>query len=373
MNVVLKIIIGLIGLSFLIFFHETGHFLFARLLGIKVEAFSIGMGPVLLHKNIKGTDYRLSLIPVGGYCSMKGSEDFQEALENGYREIKGDKDSFYGAAPFKRLIVAFAGPFFNLIFTFMAMYIIACVGYTYFAAGRQVKMADEVLEGSKSSAHDAGMQSGDIILKINNKEMNDFYDIASYISIRGKETLLITVSRNNEILEIPVTVDLDKESGSGRIGIYSDPQSVIEREYPSHNFFTAWGEAFKQSADMINTTVKSFSLIFKGIDLTSAFSGPAGISSMIGETTIESFKGGFRTGLVTVLNLLAFISISLFFTNLLPLPLLDGGTILFALIEMLSRRKMPPKVLRNIQYAGIAVIALLFVLAIAGDIQYFIK
>ena len=95
----MTVIYGLLGLSVIIFIHELGHFFVARFFGVHVESFSIGMGPVLLHKTVKGTDYRLSLIPFGGYCGMKGEKDFQTAMENKLDRIPAEKDSFYGVHP----------------------------------------------------------------------------------------------------------------------------------------------------------------------------------------------------------------------------------------------------------------------------------
>ena len=131
----MSILWGIIGLGFLVFFHETGHFIAARIFGVKVNAFSIGMGPVLLHKTIKGTDYRISLIPLGGYCSMNGEKDFQKAIEENLETIPAEKDSFYGIHPLKRLLIAFAGPFANYLFSFLAFTVIALIGYTYYSAG----------------------------------------------------------------------------------------------------------------------------------------------------------------------------------------------------------------------------------------------
>ena len=112
----MKWLYGLLCLFFLIIFHEFGHFIAAKLFGVKVESFSVGFGPVLLHKKIRGTDYRLSLIPLGGYCGLKGEKDFQNAIENGLSEIVGEPDSLYGIHPFKRALIGFFGPFFNFIF-----------------------------------------------------------------------------------------------------------------------------------------------------------------------------------------------------------------------------------------------------------------
>lgn len=104
------IVVGLLILSFLIFFHELGHFLAARLCGVKVEAFSIFMGPILLHKKIGGTDYRLSLLPIGGYCQMKGEKEFTKAIEEGLGYVPGEKDSLYGTHPLKRALIGLPAP-----------------------------------------------------------------------------------------------------------------------------------------------------------------------------------------------------------------------------------------------------------------------
>lgn len=373
MSTLVTILIGILGLSFLIFFHETGHFVTARIFKVKVEAFSVGMGPVLLHKTVKGTDYRLSAIPLGGYCAMKGEKDYQEALEDGSPSIRGDKDSFYGIHPFKRLLISFAGPFFNLIFAFIAFFVISLVGYTYFSAGCQVDIADEIYEDVASPAHQAGLVSGDTILKVNGKSVSDFSEIVEAITVCADEDIELTVDREGSILDFTVHSIMDKDTGAGKIGIVSRQDSVAEREYPRHSFFASFPEAFRQTGNMIYVLIKGLSSLFKGLNITKAVSGPVSISSMLGEAAIEGFHVNFRIGMVNTLQILAIISISLFFTNLLPVPVLDGGLILFSLIEIVTRRKISPKVLKYIQMAGIAIIALLFILAIVGDIQYFIK
>ena len=116
----MTIIYGLLGLGLVIIIHEAGHFIAARLSGVTVETFSVGMGPVLAHKKIKDTDYRISLIPLGGYCGMKGEKAFQEALDNKLSEIPSEPGSFYGVHPLKRLFIAFSGPFFNFLFAIIS-------------------------------------------------------------------------------------------------------------------------------------------------------------------------------------------------------------------------------------------------------------
>ncbi len=366
-------ILGIIGLGFLVFFHELGHFAAARIFGVKVEAFSIGMGPVLLHRVWRKTDYRISLIPLGGYCAMKGEADFQKAIEENRKEIEGEKDSFYGIHPLKRLLISAAGPFANFFFGFLAFFIVALIGYTYYSAGTKVSMADEIYPELTSSAHFSGMESGDEILEINGKKMNDFSEIAEFISSHPDETIEIKVERNGIPLSFSVKTDLDKETGAGKIGIVSDPSSITEREYPKHNFLDACKEGLKRSFGIIILTGKSISILFKGVKISSAVSGPVRITSLLGSTVKQGFSLSFKTGIVSTLEFLALLSISLFMTNLLPVPILDGGLILFALIEFISHRKMGPKLLQSIQFIGLLFIAALMLFALSSDILYLIR
>ncbi len=370
----MTIVWGILGLGFLVFFHELGHFVVARLCGVTVEAFSIGMGPVLLHHKWGHTDYRISLIPLGGYCAMKGEKDYQKALDEEKKQIDGDKDSFYGVPAYRRLLIAFAGPFFNFLFATIAFTVIALMGYKYYSAGTTVQMTVDTKEFSTvpSAAKEAGLESGDTILSIDGKAMNDFSDIALYVSTHGGDTVRIKVLRNGQELEYDVSVTLDKDSGAGKLGIVNDPDSVVQRNYGPYSFFPAIAEGTKQTVSMVGLTCRGIATLFKGVDVTKAVSGPARITTMLGSTVKEGFSHGFRTGVISTLQFLALISVSLFLTNLLPVPILDGGLILFALIEIITRRKMNPKVLYYIQFVGIAFIVFMFILAIVGDLRYFI-
>ncbi len=366
-------LIGIIGLGFLVFFHELGHFLCAKSFGVKVESFSVGMGPILFHKTFGGTDYRISLIPLGGYCAMKGEKDFQKAIENNLSEIEGSSDSFYGIHPLKRLLIAFAGPFANVLLAFIAFFTVALTGYTYYSAGCRVSMADEKYPELASRAHEAGMMTGDEILSINGQKMNDFSEIAIFISTHGGEDVAVEFLRNGETRQVTVKVDIDKENGSGKIGIVSDPTSVAAREYPRHTVPEAFAEGFSRCGETVMLTFKGISTLFKGINVMNAVSGPARITEMLGSTVSEGFSMDMRTGIVATLEFLALISISLFLTNLLPIPVLDGALILFAFAEFMSGRKINPKILYYIQFVGIAIIACLTIFALTGDFIYFMK
>ncbi len=369
----MKWLYGILCLFFLILFHEFGHFLAAKLFGVKVESFSVGFGPILLHRTIKGTDYRLSLIPLGGYCGMKGENDFREAMEKNLKEVNGEPDSLYGVHPIKRAAIGFAGPFFNFIFAIFCFSLINGIGYNYYTYSNKIILADELYENSCTAARDAGLLTGDEIIRINGKEILDFSQIIEEVSVRPAENINVTVLRDNKELTFTVHTQMDKETGTGKIGVAADTNSLLEQSTPDYNFFQSIGHGFLDTFEYIGLTFKSIAILFKGVDLKNAVGGPARITEMLGSTAQEGFSAGFKIGFISLSQLMAVISISLFIMNLLPIPVLDGGLILVALIETISRKKVPPKVQYRIQFIGFAFIAILFIIGLIGDINYFIS
>lgn len=366
----MKWLYGLLCLFFLILFHEFGHFLAAKLFGVKVESFSIGFGPILIHKKIHGTDYRISLFPLGGYCGMKGEKDFQNAIEAKLPQIEGEKDSLYGIHPLKRALIGFAGPFFNFIFAFIAYSLISGIGYKYYTYSNSILINENI---TSSVAKDAGLESGDIITSINGKATNDFSDLIQEISVRPDEDLILTVDRNGQNLSFNLHSEMDKSTGSGKIGIAADTSKILEKESKKYSFFPALGHGFLESCNSVILTIKSICLLFKGVDLDNAVSGPARVTEMLGTTVKEGFSAGLKQGLIALLSLMAIISISLFIMNLLPIPILDGGLILIAIIEFVFHKKINPKIQYYIQFIGLAFIALLFIIGLQGDIKYFLN
>lgn len=446
----MTIVWGILCLGFIIFIHELGHFIVARLCGVAVESFSLGMGPVLLHKTIRGTDYRLSLLPFGGYCGMKGEQAFRQALEQNLPAIPKEQDSFYGVHPLKRVCIAFAGPAMNLLFTIFAFSIIAGIGYTYYSADNRVIMADEIYADTASSAHAAGLETGDYITSINGKPVTTFADISEAAGTSPGETLSVTVQRDNRQMEFSVPVAMDTATGIGKIGVMNwiepvvtvvepdspaasagfEPEdritaidgysvqntadiqklltgkssvavtverspaadgvpatfdlnldlppdtpvgfqfSVPERHSPRYSIPGAILQGFKETGNLIVLTLKSIVLLFKGIDLTHALSGPVRITVMLGDTVKTGFSAGIQTGIISTLQFLALISISLFIMNLLPVPVLDGGLILFGLIEAASAKPIHPKIIYYGQFAGVALIFILFGIALFSDARY---
>lgn len=369
----MKWLYGLLCLIFLILFHEIGHFIAAKIFGVKVESFSVGFGPVLFHKKIKGTDYRISLLPLGGYCGMKGEEDYKRAIEENLSEIQTDSDSLYGVHPLKRAAIGFAGPFFNFILAIIFLSLVAGIGYEYQTASNKIILANELYENSSYAAQNAGLLTGDKIIKINNKITQDFDDIIWEVSTHPDENLNVEVERNGEILHFIVHTELNKKTGSGQIGVAADMNNIITKHTPHYNFFTSIIQGTKEACKYVAVTIKGFGVLFKGIDIKNAVSGPAQITELLGSTVKNGFSSNVKLGFVSIFNLMSIISISLFIMNLLTLPILDGGLILVALIETFSHKKLKPKIQYYIQFIGIAFIAILFILAMTSDISYFIN
>lgn len=366
----MKWLYGILCLFFLIIFHEFGHFLAAKLFGVKVESFSVGFGPILLHRTVRGTDYRLSLIPLGGYCGMKGEKDFQKAIDEKLPAIDAEPDSLYGIHPFKRALIGFAGPFFNFIFAVIACSLINGIGYTYYTYSNRILINENV---TSSVAKDAGILSGDEIIEINGKKIEDFSDLIEQVSVHPDEDIKIKVLRNGDELEFVVHTELDKSSGTGKIGVAADSSEVLKKESPRYGFFGSIGHGFLDALNDTALTIKSIGILFKGVDMDNAVSGPARVTEMLGSTVKDGFAEGIRVGFVSLFSLMSIISISLFIMNLLPIPILDGGLILIALIEIIIRRKINPRVQYYVQFIGLAFIIFIFIIGVKGDILFFIN
>ena len=366
----MKWLYGILCLFFLVIFHEFGHFLAAKLFGVKVESFSIGFGPVLLHRTVKGTDYRLSLIPLGGYCGMKGEKDFQKAIEEKLPQINADSDSLYGIHPFKRALIGFAGPLFNFIFAVIAYAFINGIGYTYYSYSNRILINDQV---TSKAAQEAGIISGDRIIKINNTETNCFSDLILEISSRPDEDITMTIDRDGKIIIVNLHTDINKETGDGVIGIAANPDDIVEMEAPRYSFFPSIGHGFLDTTKNSGLIIKRIGILFKGINLDKSVMGPIRTTELLGSTVKEGFAEGFREGFISIMSLLAVISISLFIMNLLPVPVLDGGLILIAIIEIIIRKRINPRLQYYVQFIGLAFILFLFIIGIKGDILFFLK
>ncbi|MGN0427780.1 MAG: M50 family metallopeptidase, partial [Agathobacter sp.] len=301
------IIFAILIFSFIVFFHELGHFLLAKKNGIDVEEFAIGMGPNLISKEYKGTRYCIKLLPIGGLCMMGEDEEATDSPSN-----------FNNKSVWARISVIAAGPVFNFILAFIfAVILTAMVGY-------DKPVISNVEEGYP--AYEAGIREGDTIVRLNGKKINIFREINTYNQFnQGKETE-ITFLRDGEKKTVTVTPKMDEELGYYRFGIGGG-------SYTKANVFTALQYGVYEVKFWICTTVDSLKMLVTRQIGMDQLSGPVGIVSVVDDTYQESKSYGAFVVLAQFLNIAILLSANLGVMNLLPIPALDGGRLLFLFVE----------------------------------------
>jgi regulator of sigma E protease len=227
--IIVKILLGLVGLGVVVFVHELGHFLAARAMGIEVEAFSIGWGKPFLKKRLGGVEYRLGVFPLGGYCKMKGDSDVRDAGGAGFVPEPG---GFYAAHPLRRIVTAFAGPFFNLLFAVAVFSVIWGIGFETPMLENRVILVSDISGDTAYPANAAGLWTGDRIIEIDGKLCENYVDIQQAVALNPGRALPLTVMRDNKIVNLTVTPNMDRETASGKIGVYFWTDPVIGSVVP---------------------------------------------------------------------------------------------------------------------------------------------
>lgn len=216
---VITILLGLAGLGVVVFFHELGHFIAARAVGVEVDEFSLGWGPKLVAVKRGNTVYRLSALPIGGYCRMKGDESYRRAIEEGLDEFPREPGSYFGAAPLKRVAIALGGPLMNILFAFAVFAAVNGAGYEVRSWGTRIVLASDFEPGS-FAADAAGLRTGDELIAVNGKPLRSFADIQEAIALSADRELAIDIERDGLRQSLEARPVLDRESGAGRLGIY---------------------------------------------------------------------------------------------------------------------------------------------------------
>jgi regulator of sigma E protease len=343
------IIYAIIALSFLIFFHELGHFIAARAFKVKVEVFSIGFGKKLFKRVWGGTEYCFSTIPLGGYVQMKGQNDFNPNEKN------GDFDSYDTKAPWQRIIILLAGPFANFI---LAFFLYIWIGFLIAPLAPQIGGFSE-----NSSAKAAGLQINDTIRTINGIEVNIWQDIREIINESSGE-LDLTVLRDNELLSFKLTPTIADDKNIFQedikvrlIGI-SPSEARLDGYYRGLNGIKyAWNEFIFDST----LTVKSIEKLIFDENVS-----PKQLGGIIAIVDVSSTAA--KTGLAAFLVVVAIISVNLGVLNLLPIPALDGGHIMFNLYELIFRRAPNEKVFYYMTVTGWVFLLSLILFTIYNDI-----
>lgn len=324
MSLIITIVFTVLLFGLLIFIHELGHYTAARSFGVGIREFSIGMGPKLKSWKGKVNDFSIRAFPIGGYVSMVGetSADKPEEGDEG-------KTGLNEKPLWQRAIVILAGPMMNLIFGFILMLIfVICL--------RVLPTTTVDRFGSGSISNASGLSIGDRIIEIDGTSVHVYNDMAYIIALRGKEPLDVKVIRNGEeIVLTDVIFPVDSSSGISMGDIDFLPK------YSEKSFGSVMYNAFWQSYSTIRMTYESLFRTVKGEYGMDAVSGPIGIGNQV-EEVITSSSDMY----VTCMNLLSMamlISVSLGIMNLLPIPVLDGGHLLFYIIEAIRRKPLSEK------------------------------
>ena len=340
----------LLVLSFLVFFHELGHFLAARYFGVKVYVFSIGFGKQLFAKEWKGTTWQFALIPLGGYVQMKGQDDKNPSL------IEEGNDSYNTKKPWQRIVILFAGPFANFILAAILYFIIAINGATSWAP--QVGQVQV-----NSPAFQAGILPNDEIIRINETDIRSWDEIGKTI-ISTDGALKFFIKRNGEIIaktinpQISDSENIFKEKIKKRMIGISPSGKVI-------NLDLSLTEAL---AYAYNKTIFASTMIFQGIQ--KLISGVVPSSEIGGVISIgKVISDASESSIIALFTITALISVNLGVLNLLPIPALDGGHIMFNLYEMIVRKKPSERVFISLTIMGWIILGSLMLLGIYNDIN----
>lgn len=362
-------------LGILIFVHELGHFLVAKWSGVRVEKFSLGFGPKLFGRQIGETEYLISAFPLGGYVKMYGEGGFSEiemiemeyerdgaaaATVEPYKLTESDKArSFAHKTIAQRMAIVFAGPLFNMVFAWLLLILLYLAGMPIMKAA-----VGEVLPDKPAAQ--AGIIKGDLITAINGHKVRQWEDFSGRMS-GVTDSVTLSILRNGQ----PVTVNLQPQLGETRNMFGETISKPIIGVSPSYEVVTErFGllESLKLGSDktveITKLTVLSLVKLFQGVVPIDSLGGPMMIADMANKAA--------QTGGATFLMLLAVVSINLGILNLLPIPVLDGGHLMFYTIEAIIRRPVPQKVREYAQQAGMIMLVGLMVLAFYNDIiRYF--
>ncbi len=340
----------LIVLSILVFIHELGHFSVARFLGVKVYVFSIGFGKKLISKQWKGTQWTFSMIPLGGYVKMKGQEDINPAL------INNDPDSYNTKTPFQRILILLAGPAANFLLAFIIYITIGLLGNNHLSP-----TIGKIIENSP--AQKAGLKANDEILRINNTKVTTWDDLSDLIK-NSNNALKFYIKRDGKLQTFIISAKLSdsqnmfKEKIQKRmIGIAPAPKIITIFYSP----LEALSFAYDKTYDASKMIFLGLQKMLQGIIPTSEMGGVIAIGTVISEASQSSF--------VALLSIMALISVNLGVINLLPIPALDGGHIMFNIYEIITKRKPSSNVLVVLTVAGWMILFALMGLGLYNDIN----
>lgn len=358
----LTILVFIIILGVLVFVHEFGHFICAKIFKVGVEEFGFGYPPRLVGWKKKETIYSLNWIPIGGFTKIKGTVG---ADQDNTADVKSN-DSFMAKPIWQRFIILFAGVFLNFIlcgFLFSVCYMIGLPSATADLSANAKVSAQKVLIMETipdKSAAQAGLLAGDYILKINNQPTDDITKLKEAIKSYQNQEINITILRNNETLEKKVFVQINNEDNQPGIGVYLTEAGTV-----SYPWYSAIYQGFKHTVMIVIMIFQVLGGIIIGLfsqqSVSAEFAGPIGIAVLTNQVT--------KMGFIYILQFAALLSINLAIFNLLPFPALDGGRLLFLVIEKIRGKAVNQKIEAVVHNIGFALLILLILVVTFKDIS----
>lgn len=364
LNIIHYVVPFFILLGVLVFVHEFGHFIVARITGVEVSAFSIGFGKVLWEKqDKKGTLWRISAVPLGGYCQFLGDGDASSSTSE--KVVLTDEQKKYAFAfqnPFKKLAIVFAGPGFNYLFAILLYTcLFACLGRITFPP-----IIGEVMPDSAAAV--AGLQKDDRILTINGVDIVEFADISREVALTPNNKVSVKIKRGEEELSFDITLtEIEMEESNGTkikkpmLGVKS--VTTIETSDENISLPKAFTFAVKEVVDVTLTTLRGVKQMIVGERGSEDIGGIIRIAEMTGDISKSQ-------GFLNYIVFMALLSVNLGLINLFPIPVLDGGHIVIYTLEIITRKELNEKVKEILFRIGFALLLALMIFATWNDIVH---
>ena len=351
---IVSVLIFLLIFTVIVVSHEFGHFAVARRSGIRVNEFAIGMGPVLYKRRMGETDFCIRLLPLGGACvfdGLNGLEPDEEAVL--------DEHSFPRASVFARIATVAAGPVFNFILGFLLSLIVVTF------SGTDLPVVQEIIE--ESAAEDAGLMAGDRIVSVNGERIHLYREVSLISQMNYGEPLTITYEREGEKDTLVLTPRYDEETGRYYIGIRG------AGEFHACRGLEVFPYAFYETGYWLKATLKSLGSMIGGHFSRDDIAGPVGVVKVVDDTYQAVNPYGLSAILLTFLSLSTLLTVNLGVVNLLPIPALDGGRLVFLIIEAIRGKPVPPDKEGLVHLAGIALLMAIMVMVLFNDISRFFR
>ena len=341
---IIKILLALLIICVIIVAHEFGHYIIARANGITVKEFFVGIGPNIYSKKKGDTLFSLKLIPFGGACVFMDEDDIDHP----------EQCSYLTSSVYSRIATIIGGPLFNFIFAFIfSLFVIGSVGYS------NTVIIDV---SANSPASKAGLMPGDEIIKINNERVYFYGEVTFETMYNTGEPIDLLVKRGEQKIRTLVVPEFDEEYGRMMMGItfgegVSKPTPIQTLKYSLLNV-RYW----------IKLTLKSIKMLFTGGLSVNDLSGPVGITQTVSEVYDSAISYGIRAVILSLMDLAILISANLGVMNLLPFPALDGGKLIFLIIEAVTKKPVDNKIEGAVNFVGMALLMVLMVFVLYNDI-----